>query len=405
MDHIELIEKRKSKVEELENLINAGKVEQRMLNEIETSTFESIKNEIQDLDKEIEEKRDLNNNKTKIIIKNTNKMENFSLIKSIRNVVEGRNNDDYTLAVLAQGQEDFKKSGLSYRGQLTLPMELRANEVVAGTAILGQEVISEDKFGLLPYLRANSIMVSSGAQLLANLVGNVSIPTLATGSTASWATETAASAVSQLGFGEVTLSPKRLSTYIDISKQFLIQDSIQAEQMLRSDLMSSLIDKLEATLLGTAASSSTQPAGLFYGASYTFSGTTTWANMVSLETAVANNNALKNNASYIIHPTTLGTLKTTSKNATYGSTYIAESNTINGYPYFTTTNLPAGSVANSKLSVFGVMSDFIIGQWGGIDLTVDMYSQAVNGKIRLVVNAYFDGVRRRDASFAYAACY
>ena len=41
----------------------------------------------------------------------------------------------------------------------------------------------------------------------------------------------------------------------------------------------------------------------------------------------------------------------------------------------------------------------MIGQWGAIDLTVDPYSQATNGKVRLVVNAYFDAKPRRADAF------
>ena len=32
------------------------------------------------------------------------------------------------------------------------------------------------------------------------------------------------------------------------------------------------------------------------------------------------------------------------------------------------------------------------------DLTVDPYTQAANGKVRLVINAYFDGAKRRNGA-------
>lgn len=47
----------------------------------------------------------------------------------------------------------------------------------------------------------------------------------------------------------------------------------------------------------------------------------------------------------------------------------------------------------------GNFADYVIGQWGGIELTVDPYTQAANGKVRLVVNAYFDGKPRRTSAF------
>ena len=53
----------------------------------------------------------------------------------------------------------------------------------------------------------------------------------------------------------------------------------------------------------------------------------------------------------------------------------------------------------SKGIILGNFNDLVIGQWGGIDLTVDPYTQAANGKIRLVVNAYFDAKAQRADSF------
>jgi hypothetical protein len=47
--------------------------------------------------------------------------------------------------------------------------------------------------------------------------------------------------------------------------------------------------------------------------------------------------------------------------------------------------------------VAGDFSDLVIAQWGGLDITVDPYSQATNGKVRLIVNAYFDAAKRRDS--------
>ena len=37
-------------------------------------------------------------------------------------------------------------------------------------------------------------------------------------------------------FSEVNLEPKRLTAYIDVSKQFLIQDSNSAEEMLKREM-------------------------------------------------------------------------------------------------------------------------------------------------------------------------
>lgn len=82
---------------------------------------------------------------------------------------------------------------------------------------------------------------------MTGLVGNVSIPTY-DGSTVGWAGEVDAAADGAGTFGEVELSPKRLTAYVDISKQFLIQDSVSAEALLRKDIVDAISNKLEATI-------------------------------------------------------------------------------------------------------------------------------------------------------------
>ena len=70
-----------------------------------------------------------------------------------------------------------------------------------------------------------------------------------------------------------------------------------------------------------------------------------------------------------------------------------EGNEIDGISTLVTNGM------TSKGLILGNFNDLVIGQWGGIDLTVDPYTQAANGKIRLVVNAYFDAKPQRADSF------
>ena len=57
------------------------------------------------------------------------------------------------------------------------------------------------------------------------------------------------------------------------------------------------------------------------------------------------------------------------------------------------------SVIDGKKYLYGDFSNLAIGQWGAIDLTVDPYTLARSGQIRLVVNAYFDAKILRPSAF------
>jgi len=140
-------------------------------------------------------------------------------------------------------------SGLGYSGDIVIPMELRA-DITAGTATAGQEVVTEQKLAILEPLRASLVSVQAGATFLTGLIGDVSIPTYG-GTSALWKGEVAAAEDGAGAFSEVTLSPKRLTAYIDISKQFLIKDSAAAEAMLMNDIINAVSGKLEATIFAS----------------------------------------------------------------------------------------------------------------------------------------------------------
>ena len=73
-----------------------------------------------------------------------------------------------------------------------------------------------------------------------------------------------------------------------------------------------------------------------------------------------------------------------------------EGGQIDGTDVFNTSHVEGKKVA------YGDFSNLVIGQWGAIDLTVDPFSQATNGKVRLVVNAFFDAKIVRDGAIAVA---
>ena len=53
--------------------------------------------------------------------------------------------------------------------------------------------------------------------------------------------------------------------------------------------------------------------------------------------------------------------------------------------------------------MFGNWFDYFVGQWGAIDMTVDPYTQANRGLVRIVVNSYWDMGKIQDESFSIAA--
>ena len=361
------------------------KVEETPVEEtpVEETPVEENKPEVQE---ETEPKENRNNiNNTKNI-----HMSNFSLIKAINDVVNNRNINEDALNVIEMGATEMRKSGLSYSGQIQLPVEERGDAVAATVATDGKEIVATDKLNILGPLMDKSILAEAGATFLTGLVGNISIPNY-TGSTCGWKGELEAADNGKGTFGSVELSPKRLTAYIDISKQFLTQDSVGAEEMLRADIVNSLVAKLEQTIFGDAAGDNTKPAGIFNGAEVV---APSYQGVCEAEAAVTDYSGEKR---FVMSPTA----KSAFKQATISGTksdlrLLLEDGEVDGYPVSDSSNVVAGGYA------FGDFGELVVAQWGGIDIVVDPYTLATKNAIRLVINAYFDAkVRRNGAIKAY----
>lgn len=387
MDSLTLLDKREQLRVKAEALISNAEKELRKLNKEEDDTLTSIKKEIADIDSQIKGIEEENKRNYKQSIKK-NTMEKFSLLKAINDVANNRQLDERALEVVAAGQAEMRKSGQSYSGQIVLPVEERA-DIQATVATAGQENVAEDKLGILEPLRAKLVLVQAGASYMTGLIGNVSIPAYS-GSNVAWAGEVAAASDGAGTFSEVNLEPKRLTAYIDVSKQFLIQDSNSAEEMLKNDIVTAISNKLEATILGKDAGDTSKPAGLLNGV-VADEAAPTFKDIVKMEADLEAKNVM-GDIKFIVSPSAKADLKTTDKGTDTGK-YLMEDNEINGYPVLCT------SAVADKGVIMANWSDLVIGQWGGIDLTVDPYTQAANGKVRLVINAYFDAKPRRADAF------
>jgi len=247
-------------------------------------------------------------------------------------------------------------------------------------------------------LRNQSSVMQAGARMLGGLSGDVKIPKKTGVSAAAWIdTEGADSAATEMTVGQISLSPKTLGAHTDVTRQLLIQSSLDVENLIRDDLTRALalaIDK--AGLEGTGLNG--QPTGILSTAginSTTFGAANpTFAEVVAMETAVAEDNALQGNLSYILPASMYGALKTTEK-ATGTAQFVVEpGGSVNGYRGIVSNQCTAGNM------YFGNFDDLLIGMFGGLDLTVDPYSLSKSGTVRLVALQSVDAAVRHAVSFA-----
>ena len=319
-------------------------------------------------------------------------MENFSIVKSIRSVVDNRPMDEVNQNVLNAGRKEMRDAGISFGGQIQLPLEYREEPSPspsvttnqAGVATYGKELIQTDKFSLMEPLTNKLVFTELGATYL-NVTNNVSVPKMSA-LNAGWVGEIEDAAKTSSTFETVDYSPKRISAYIDISKTLLYQDGTGVENMIRNQIVEALAQVLESTVLGTEAETNKKPAGIFNAAA---SKDLTFAGLVGMEKSLEEAN-VNGEFKYLVNPAIKATLRQTAVGGTKSDfrMLLDSDNEINGIPVVCTNNAKGIAIAD--------WSNLWITTFGGVDIVVDTVSQAVKNCIRIVVSMNVDAKFVRD---------
>ena len=263
-------------------------------------------------------------------------------------------------------------------------------------------VIADDFRGgsFIDVLRNQSSVMQAGATMLSGLSGNVKIPKKTAASSASWiSTEGGASSESEPTLGQVTMAPKTLGAFTDITRLMMMQSSLDIEALVRNDLSTAIALAIDlGALAGTGSSG--QPTGVKntsgINAPTNFAGVNpTFAEVVAMETAVAEDNALSGNLAYIAPAGMYGALKTTAKDAGSGQFVVGPDGNMNGYNTIVSNQVTAGDL------YFGNFADLLIGMYGGLDIVVDPYTSSTSGTVRIVALQTCDVAVRHAVSFAF----
>ena len=321
-------------------------------------------------------------------------MENFSIVKSIRSVVDNRPMDEVNQNVLNAGRKEMRDAGISFGGQIQLPLEYREEPGAspspsvtvnqAGVDTYGKELIQTDKFSLMEPLTNKLVFTELGATYL-NVTNNVSVPKMSA-LNAGWVGEIEDAAKTSSTFETVDYTPKRISAYIDISKTLLYQDGTGVENMIRNQIVEALAQVLESTVLGTEAETNKKPAGIFNAAA---AKDLTFAGLVSMEKALEEAN-VNGEFKYLVNPAIKATLRQTAVGGSKSDfrMLLDSDNEINGIPVVCTNNAKGIAIAD--------WSNLWITTFGGVDIVVDTVSQAVKNCIRIVVSMNVDAKFVRD---------
>ena len=335
----------------------------------------------------------------------------FSFIRAIRASATG----DWREAGYEREVSDeiARQSGRTPKGFFAPASAWGQRNLIAGTDADGGYLKGTDHLGseFIEALRGRLVTAGLGARIMSGLKGDISIPKLSAGVSAAFVGEGSAVAEVNQTFAAVTLAPKTLGAFTDISRKLMAQSDPSAEAVVRDDLLNAVAAKLEDVTIEGGGSNEptgiTQTSGIGSVAIGTNGGAPTWASAVNLVKEVEiDNAALTNNLAYLTNPKVKAKLSSTAKGSG-DSVMIMEApwDRLYGYPMGITTHVPSdltkGSTSGTcSAIIFGDFSQLMLAFWSSPDVLVDPYTGGSAGNTRVIVLQDVDVAVRHAQSFA-----
>jgi HK97 family phage major capsid protein len=424
----ELSEKRGAKLKDASALITKATEEKRELSADEAKKIEALQNEAETINQSIiTEARQLQlegSQAPRLSGQEQRDVGRFNIQKLMNHMVrsaKGVNTgalDGVEAELIQEGEREARAAGLEGTG-LFLPRMLVRSEkrdmTASGTTSVtgdqGGMTIQTEVRGLLDDFYNASVMRQAGATVLEGLVGNLDLTRIVAGTAAAKKAENASADEVSPTIAKLSLTPKRLPAYVDISERLLAQTPIAIEAAIRASLTAQMLATQEAAFFHGGGTSEANGIAGTSGIGSVAGGDNglapAWSHIVGLETAVETSNALLGGLHYISNAKVRGKLKTTAKVSSTDSRMILDNDgLLNGYtPLFTnavSSTLTKGTTSGAASAIFfGNFSDYWIGYWGGISLEmVRDKTNAISGLYTLVASAYYDGGVYRPKSFS-----
>lgn len=321
---------------------------------------------------------------------------NFNLVRALNAALTG----DWSKAGFERevSQTLAKRSGRETTGffmpsDVTMQRDTTPGYFVGQPTQGGNLVATDLRTGsFIDLLRAKAMVTRMGATVISGLVGNVEIPRQTGASTTYWLAENTDPTDSNATFDKVPLKPKTIGALSSVSRNLLLQSSMNVEAFVRNELAVSLALGIDlAALCGTGTDN--QPTGIANMSGIctveggTNGGSLTFDKLIDMETQVATANADVTNMYYLCNAATIGFLK---KIKNTSGDYIWKPITeavrngfpgeVNGYAVGRSnqvrSGLEKGTSKNCHEIYFGNWADLLIGEWGFLEIDVNRYGDA-----------------------------
>jgi HK97 family phage major capsid protein len=268
------------------------------------------------------------------------------------------NNDPEKALNYASGGQNSSKG--IYPEDKDLHKELKALSATTPSegGFLIQESYAAD---VIPLLLSKIAVFQLGIRRVPMPNGNLNLPKLTGGATSYYQGENQNATKSQQTFGNIKMSSKKLVTLVPISNDLLRTNSIEADRLVRDDMVQQMALKMDYTALYGSGTDYT-PRGIAYQAGISTSSSTgiiTADNPASMLGILMANNSPMNSVGWVFNGymwTTLYNLKTTTNQYIYRDEM--SRGTLLGKPFKVSNQIPTATAAATIYQ-----TDIFLGDW------------------------------------------
>lgn len=341
--------------------------------------------------------------------------ERFSIVKALRDANPANRSSNGILSgiekeVNEMGIAECRAAGVKIPDEtgFTMPMAVMnratSQTVSEDSGSYGGALVQDNGPRIIDGLRPRLFLEDLGATFLTGLSGGDVPLVVANDFAMAFMAETATITVEKKTFAGPTLTAKRAGGAVDISNRLLMQESVDVNAMVMAKLRNGFANLLNSSSINGAGG--VAPTGLLSVAGVNVStqaaaGAATWAAIVELQALIEEDDATETALGYLMSPKLKAALKQVKKDAGSGR-FLFEEGFVDGIKALSSSLVPTLDASGTAVFplIYGDFSQMTIGQWGGLNISVNPYSADLSNSVRLVLNTYADMAVANPKAFA-----
>ena len=324
----------------------------------------------------------------------------FSLSRAVEAISKGKQLEGAEAEWANEAGREMRAQGLQAAGQIAIPsIALRtADDFQATSGEAGAGFVPTVVPAAIEALRAPTVIEGLGTTVIRNATGNLQFPRVSTKATGTEETEVSQDAASGLNMDQLTLSPTRVAAQTTYSKQLILQGGPEVDRLISNELAQAMNAFVDDYCFDTIMASTAVDV---YNTGDTALSATV-ANAMEAAVLAAGGNLA--GSTYVMSPKAYELSKALAQVSAVSALW--ENGQFNMYnavatPYLVNDTLDATGTGGRM--IFGNFAQGgILAYFGGIDLLVDVYSNAGTAQITLHANRFFDFDVRQPGALSRA---